>query len=408
MKFVLSFFVMWFVINSLLCQELMKSIQRIPDTGQNKSYTSTLGEDSDYNILVPYYIKNTNSTITDTITGLMWQQTDGGEMTFENALTFVENLTLGGHDDWRLPTALEAYTIQNLQNNNPALDINFFTKNTAEYWWTSDKQKNDPNKIWVTNAGGGIGNHPKTETLSAGGTKRYHARAVRNVKPSILIPARFENIRQDAIFDKLTGLIWEKKPSQNPLTWENALTYAESLTLAGFSDWRLPNIKELQSLQDVNLIQPCINTGYFSSIGIKKYWSSTTLANQEARAWYFDTNFGITTYDVKTNSNYIICTRGPVENNVSGLSQTSISKLRIKIYPNPASDYVKVYLNEATNAPCKISLNDFNGKMLLMHVLDSGISEFIINLDKIQNGQYFLKIASGSVEFIEPISIMKP
>lgn len=399
---------MSFVMNTLLCQEFIKSIHRIPDTGQNKSYTDTFGEDNDYTIFPSFFIHHGNGTITDTVTGLMWQQTDGGEMTFENALIYVENLILGGFDDWRLPTALEAYTVLNHQNKNPALDISFFTKNAAEYWWTSDRQKNDPNKIWVTNAGGGIGNHLKTETISAGGTKKYHARAVRNVKPAILIPSRFENISQDVVFDNLSGLFWEKKPQPNPMNWENALTYAENLTHAGFSDWRLPNIKELHSLQNVNLIQPCVNTEYFPNIGIKKYWSSTTLANQETRAWYFDTNFGITTYDNKTNSNFIICTRGPIENNISGLSQTSFSKQHIKIYPNPASDYVHVYLNEVPHAESKISLHDLNGKTLLMFTLDTGISDVIIQMDKIQNGQYFLKIVSGSGALIEPILILKP
>lgn len=72
----------------------------------------------------------------------------GGEMTIENAKIYVENLSLGGYDDWRLPTALEAYTIQNLQFNNPSLDIIYFPKTNAEYWWTSDVQANDINKIW--------------------------------------------------------------------------------------------------------------------------------------------------------------------------------------------------------------------------------------------------------------------
>jgi len=46
---------------------------RLPDTGQTTSYTSTFGEDNDYTIYSPYFTLNGNGTVTDTITGLMWQ-----------------------------------------------------------------------------------------------------------------------------------------------------------------------------------------------------------------------------------------------------------------------------------------------------------------------------------------------
>lgn len=160
-------------------------MDKLPDTGQSKSYTDTLGEDSDYTINAPELIDNLDGTITDKITGLMWQKVDGGEMTHSSALQYADSLTLGSFTDWRLPIAFEIYSIQNLQVNNPALNTTYFTKSNAEYWWTSDLQVNDNSRVWVSNAGGGIGNHLKSETISAGGTKRYHARAVRNIKENI-------------------------------------------------------------------------------------------------------------------------------------------------------------------------------------------------------------------------------
>ena len=36
------------------------------------------------------------------------------------------------------------------------------------------------------------------------------------------------------------------------MDWENSLSYAENLELAGYDDWRLPNAKELQSIVDYN------------------------------------------------------------------------------------------------------------------------------------------------------------
>jgi hypothetical protein len=75
------FFVTFILLGAFhftLAQSVLKSMKRLPDTGQTTSYTNTPGEDADYNINPPFYLNNGNGTITDTITGLMWQQVDGG------------------------------------------------------------------------------------------------------------------------------------------------------------------------------------------------------------------------------------------------------------------------------------------------------------------------------------------
>ncbi|MEI6656824.1 MAG: DUF1566 domain-containing protein, partial [Verrucomicrobiota bacterium] len=150
----------------------------LPDTGQVASYSTITGEDADYTINPPNYKNNGDGTITDRITGLMWQQVDGGEMTWEQAVTYAASLSLGGHRDWRIAFATELYSIMDLGTINPAINTTYFTASAADYWWSADVAVDDATKVWVTNAGGGIGPHPKTETLSAGGSKRFHVRCV--------------------------------------------------------------------------------------------------------------------------------------------------------------------------------------------------------------------------------------
>ncbi len=170
----LLFILTWsFLLIFQLKAQFIKTFKKLPDTGQNSSYTSTFGEDHDYQFNTPGFLTLSNNRVLDTITSLVWQKTDGGEMTHELAILFCDTLTLDNLNDWRLPLAAELFTIQNLQYNNPALNTTVFTKTTAEYWWTSEKQVNDPNKVWCTNSGGGIGNHPKGETVSAGGVKKF-------------------------------------------------------------------------------------------------------------------------------------------------------------------------------------------------------------------------------------------
>jgi hypothetical protein len=283
---------------------------RIPDSGEKNSYATTFGDDADYSINPIHLKDNGDGTITDSITGLMWQKKDGGEMTIESAANYCDTLTLAGYTNWRLPNAHESFSILNLQNTNPAIDTSFFTKTTADYWWTSNRQLGDSTKVWCTNAGGGVGNKPKTESISAGGAFRYHTRAVRNDNEPILVSSHFTYNGNGTTTDNFTGFMWQRVPYTDTLTWENALGYADTLTLAGYTDWRMPNVREMQSINDESRTNPSLDTNYFKVIANKKYWSSTTLVNQTARAWYLNSRYGVTTYDLKTARDYIFCVRG--------------------------------------------------------------------------------------------------
>ncbi len=377
----------------IFAQSTTKSMLRLPDTGQKNSFTNTFGEDNDYSINLPYYIDNKNGTITDTITGLMWQQTDGGEMTIENAFIYCDTLTLGGYTNWRLPNAHEGFSILNLQNNNPALDILYFTKTTAQYWWTSDKQVNDANKIWCTNAGGGIGNHPKTETISAGGTKYFNVRAVRDVITPTVISNHFTDNGNGTITDNLTNLVWQKEPNTNAITWENALLYANNLILENDSDWRMPNIKEIQSLNDEGFVNPSVNTSIFSNIGVKKYWSSTSQQNQVANAWYWNTQFGITTYDPKINNNYIICVRTNTSKSSTNINAIESTKTELMVYPNPANNKVNFVINNMDKSPIKITVyNGLNQNVWEQKSESIGMNSLEWNTENMLAGIYYYQI----------------
>ncbi|MBK9994200.1 MAG: DUF1566 domain-containing protein [Saprospiraceae bacterium] len=384
-KYIILLFVVF--VHQLQSQSIKKVLDKLPDTGQSKSYTDTLGEDSDYTINAPELIDNLDGTITDKITGLMWQKVDGGEMTHSSALQYADSLTLGSFTDWRLPIAFEIYSIQNLQVNNPALNTTYFTKSNAEYWWTSDLQVNDNSRVWVSNAGGGIGNHLKSETISAGGTKRYHARAVRNIKENISLQKRFEVIDDDVVVDSLTGLMWQRKISNNPMTWENALAFSEQLSLGNYNDWRLPNIKELHSIHMVKEFMPCLDRIAFPLADIRKLWSSTTQNNQATRAWYFDTNFGITTQEAKSTALYVLCVRSTSIVNANTVLQSE--KIKYKIYPNPTSNTVSILIKE----PLQVMVSDVAGKIYITKYLTEENNS--IDLSTAPNGILFLKFPDG-------------
>jgi len=379
----------FFLLQTAFSQQVQKTIKRLPDTGQTQSFTTTFGEDNDYSIHLPGFLDHGNGTITDTVTGLMWQKSDGGEKSIEAARAYVDSLNLGGHNDWRLPVPLEMLSIFNLQKNNPAMDVSYFPSTGAEYWWTSIRQNGDSTKIWCGNAGGGIGNHLRTETISSGGTKKFHVKAVRDVQSPELIAQRFTDNLDGTITDELTRLVWQKNPSNTSLTWEQALSGAESLQLAGFDDWRLPNIKELFTLHDPSRVNPAANP-IFGLQAIAKYWSSTSIPGQQGvKAWYFDTRFGITTYDLKTVSYPVIAVRGPVENPTA---LNSLEKLdNLQIVPNPSTGNFRI---KGLPAGEEIWLRDARG--ILIFQGDASVHDF----SALPAGLYNLRDGRGRTTFL--------
>ena len=245
------------------------SILKLPDTAQTADTTSTFGEDADYNINGQSFTDNGNGTITDNLTGLMWQKIDNGESTWETAVANSGSITTAGYTDWRLPTPAELMSIFSY-NSNPALNSIYFPVSAAEYWWSSDVYGASTTNVWCANKGGGLGGKPKAETISAGGPFPYHARYVRGRPPSNL--HTYINHGDGTVTDTDTGLMWTQVPG-SARTWDAALSYAETLSKSGYSDWRLPNIKELQSLTDYALatgttaagIKPSINRTMFAA-----------------------------------------------------------------------------------------------------------------------------------------------
>lgn len=368
---------------ALRAQNVEKTMRRLPDTGQTQSFTATFGEDADYTVHAPFFENNGNGTITDTVTNLMWQQTDGGEMTFEAAAAYCDNLTLGGYDDWRLPSAQEAFSILNHGNNNPAINTAFFAPTGAEYWWTREIQVGNPAKIWVTNAGGGIGNHPKTETIGAGGTKKFHVRAVRDRVPPIVLTEQF-TVTDSIVTDQLTQLEWLRWPPADSMTWEQALHVAETLVADGKSDWRLPNIKELESLNDESRSQPSVDPAVFPGILAKKYWSSTTLPNQSTRAWFMDTRFGVVSYDQKSVKNLVMCVRNASKSVVSGTNHTHLPAApEIRVLPNPFSNFFTVEAAQTT---------PFELLTLTGRVVHTGTTGAQLHFSNLPGGVYLLRI----------------
>jgi hypothetical protein len=108
----------------------------------------------------------------------------------------------------------------------------------------------------------------------------------------------------NCVRDNLTGLVWARNADlAGSMAWSNALVYCEGLSYGGQNDWRLPNVREIQSLMDYGRSHPPIcntaGTGQWTAndpftgvVLTNNYWSSSTYFSQTVSAWFVDPRVG--------------------------------------------------------------------------------------------------------------------
>lgn len=284
-----------------------KDQQIIPDTGQVTSYTSLDGEDSDFLINEPGYTRlykpgvdpdEADSpwfAVQDKVTGLIWEvkteENKNKTYSFEAAKTYCDNLDLDTYTEWRLPTPRElSYLVHHDRMTGPAIDTVFFINTQRARYWTFSPSTAD-SETRLT-----IGFNYGLSYIENSPQAKYRVRAVHGeIKPA----ARFIDNYNDTILDTKTGLMWQKvtipnetsMPGKEGLTWKEALTYCDqTLELADYTDWRLPNKNELLSLLDDSKENPLIDQKAFPGTG-SLYWSSTSCAKPDTPDSAWQVNF---------------------------------------------------------------------------------------------------------------------
>ncbi len=295
----------------------------LPDTGQTRCYDEDseiscpapgqefYGQDAQYSCNPRSYTDLGNGTVCDNVTGLEWQQKSAPDTyRWQEAFDYCNNLELGNHDDWRLPTIEELSTLvdSGIPDPGPTVNIDYFPDTIGSAYsdyWSSTVDADVFTKAWIVHFSDG----------SVKGSSKMNALNVRAVRGELSSTA-FRDNGDGTITDTRTGLMWEIKTDDggprdkdNACTWEEALAYCENLALAGHDDWRLPNRNELQSIMDYSRYGPSVDPA-FPLIRPSSNWSSNTNAANPTSAWIVNFYNGDVSTIGKQNESYVHAVRG--------------------------------------------------------------------------------------------------
>ncbi|WP_419785105.1 DUF1566 domain-containing protein [Pseudodesulfovibrio sp.] len=233
-------------------------------------------------------------TVLDTATGLMWLRdanAPGFPIAWQEAFDTIDNMNaseLAGYGDWRLPDRRELFSLVSFDTHTPALPEDHPFENVFSGWyWTSTTSAMHPAQAWHVHLMGG---------RMFWGTKTgyelvWPVRGISEVLPAVNpgsplgVPWTETRFRAegDIVLDLLTGLTWTRSAdmADGPTGWDGAFAAVNRLNSerhAGLADWRVPTIRELESLTDATAHSPALCPGHPFTDTREAYWSSTNSA----------------------------------------------------------------------------------------------------------------------------------
>ncbi|MCP4699565.1 MAG: DUF1566 domain-containing protein [Gammaproteobacteria bacterium] len=267
--------------------------------------TDGMGGSLSESVTIPVYVAesfqdNGDRTVTDTNTGLIWQQQDnGGRRTWNDAQSYCESLTLAGRDDWRLPSVHEFSTLLDYRRHHPAIDTVFFPDaHSDDPYWSGSVLTNASDNAWYLNFSNG-----KVDWANADDNYYYVRCSSGSFKPAPIVRS------EDTATDTPIGLVWQRRDDGAKRNRQDARRYCEDLSLAGYDDWRLPGIEELERIVDYGHSYPAIDRIIFPDTRSSGYWSVSEDVNALNSAWLANFRNGTVVTDDTADLYYVRCAR---------------------------------------------------------------------------------------------------
>ena len=244
--------------------------------------------------------------VADRVTGLVWQRAIGTDTyLWKEAQSYCAKLVVGGARDWRLPTLIELTSLVDFTRVSPAIDRRAFPDPAQGNFWTSTPVAGNSGEAWYLAFSTGFTYQGHEEFLRIG------ARCVRaTTRPRCVHSSRYVGAGAATVTDSETGLTWQRTLDGATTTWTGAKTYCQSLKLPGGGRWRLPSMKELQTLIDVGRKEPAIDLTAFPGSPMEQFWTSSALAGSSTDAWFVSFRLGAVNTIDKNSQGFVRCVRG--------------------------------------------------------------------------------------------------
>ncbi|MDH5721217.1 MAG: DUF1566 domain-containing protein, partial [Spirochaetia bacterium] len=248
-------------------------------TGQDGEYQR--GRTVSFTGPTPHGTYTSDYTTTDNVTGLVWKSCSEGQTgaactgtatthTWDTADTTTcsalnsanGGVGYAGINTWRLPTFDELKTLINYSVVSPSSFAAAFPATVVNPYWSSSTYVGNTSNAWYVNFIFGL-------VVNVVKTASNYVRCVST--GSLDNSPVLEDSVDGTVTDYTTNLVWQKcsmgqtndascSGSATTATWFNAINYCEGLTLGGKTDWRLPNVTELESIVDRTVFNPAIDT----------------------------------------------------------------------------------------------------------------------------------------------------
>jgi hypothetical protein len=282
---------------------------------------SFYGQDAQFSGNQPSYtVSDDGLTVYDNVTGLTWTQSgdlnadsridSDDKLTFSEAQNYpstLNGINYGGYSDWRLPTIKELYSLMNFNGTDPMsddtsqltpfIDTDYFG---FAYGDTAAGERVIDAQYWSDSAYVDFvfGNQSAAFGLNlADGRIKGYPTAGPVVKSNFALYVRgnsdygindYHDNGDGTVTDRATNLMWVQDDSESGMLWADALAWVQqknSEAYLGYSDWRLPNAKEMQSILDYDRA-PSVT----ASAAIDPIFNSTQITNEDGVAdypWYW-------------------------------------------------------------------------------------------------------------------------
>jgi hypothetical protein len=322
-------------------------------TGQTKSYDQlnrevsygSVKDDGYYKAGVGMrYTRNSKGIVTDHATGLEWDDTSLKIKSWYASRSYCNGLALDG-GGWRVPTLRELETLVNYAKCCPSMDTSVFQNVPIGNYWSSDTYEGNSDKGWLVRFRNWGYSCAKDKTLDRAvkennetNTKASDDFYVRCVRGNSYEDSNLYRSSDGIVHDLASGLDWQDNIEAKTVKkkWIGAIKYCEDLSLGSYTDWRLPNQKELLTIADRSRYNPAIDNTVFQNIGQStdrfspSYWSSTTRIEHPTTidAWHVHFRHGFNYYNRKDTTRNVRCVRdaGNVPGNISPTAEAGSDK----------------------------------------------------------------------------------